>query len=320
MLPVSLDLKQKLQETNRELRRMYPPEVFDREKIREGLKEIGAFSPIEKWADDGLRDWLAGGTLVGVDGSVNSTPGSYPHTLSVFQALAKGTRGEEYWAADLYTPLLDAEEEEEIAEGRLAREAKHRGSLLASLEIGAAMEAISRWRPRVVMMDGSLLHFLIDDAAMWEKLASTAIEKGVLLVGVSEEIGTKSLARRLFPGQSTYSDRDLLFGALRSGEAYLSPEMNPAGTGLWKAILSSSRNPQPVGIDGLAAQEEFRDDLIRLVHTLTPAQGRGVPLWLDIVDKEVRVTDALVHAMVEQYIDPDLRHRLLHPKRKERHL
>ncbi|OYD06382.1 DNA double-strand break repair nuclease NurA [Paludifilum halophilum] len=319
MLPVSEELKRKLEDTNRDLRKAYPRDVFQRDQIRRRLEEIGSFQKVDKWEGERIKEWLQGRSLVGVDGSVNSTPGSHPHTLSVFQALAKGTTGEERWAADLYTPLLDSGDGEAEG-GRLAREAKHRGTLLASLELKVASEAVRSWRPRVIMMDGSLLHFLIDDSQGWTRFAEAAEQAGVLLVGVSEEIGTKGLARCLFPDQPTYSDRDVLFGVMRPGEVYRSPEMDPAGTGLWKAVLCSSRGPQPVGVDGLVSQSGDRDALIRLVHSLTPVQGRGIPLWLDIVDKEVRVTDPLVEAMVEQFIDPDLRHRLLVPKRNDRHL
>ncbi|MDR6227127.1 DNA double-strand break repair nuclease NurA [Desmospora profundinema] len=316
MLNVSEELKRRLQEANRELRRVYPSGVFEPRLIRERLARIGRFSPIRKWTGGQMNAWLAGGSLVGVDGSVNSTPGTHPHTLSVFQALAKGTRGEEHWDADLYTPLLDTDEAGE--EGELAREAKQRGRLLAGLEIGVAREAIRRWKPRVIMMDGSLLHFWIDQPEAWEALAEEAEKAGVLLVGVAEEIGTRTLARRLFPDGTACADREILFGVMQSGEVFLSELLNPSGPALWKAVICSSSSPQPVGVDGLLSQEGDREELLRLVHTLTPAQGRGIPLWLDIVDREVRVTDPLVAALVEKYIDPDLRHRLLVPKRKDR--
>ncbi|GGE21994.1 hypothetical protein GCM10011571_25120 [Marinithermofilum abyssi] len=319
MLPVSEALKRKFAETNRELRLLYPEEELRKEWIREQLEEYGTFYPMEKWPADRLTAWLDGRVMAGVDGSVNSTPGTDPHTLSVFQALAKGTHGEECWEADLYTPLLDREGTDPV-EGRLAREAKRRGTLLAGLELKVAKEAIIRWRPRVIMMDGSLLHYLIDDPQGWEELAELALARGVLLVGISEEIGTRGLARLLFPQRENYSDRDVLFGVLQPGEAYESEAMQLTGTGLWKAVMCSSRSPQPVGIDGLLSQAAERENLLNLIHTMTPAQGRGIPLWLDIVDKEVRVTDPLVRAMVEQFIDPDLRHRLLVPKRSERHL
>jgi hypothetical protein len=83
-------------------------------------------------------------------------------------------------------------------------------------------------------------------------------------------------------------------------------------------VIRASKSPQPIGVDGLEAQREARLELLRLVYTLSPEQGRGIPFWLDIVDNQVRVTDALVESLVEQYIDPDLRHRLLLSKRSER--
>ncbi|PTM54839.1 DNA double-strand break repair nuclease NurA [Desmospora activa] len=316
MLNVSEELKHRLKEANRELRRVYPSDVFEPKSIREQLTRMGRFSSVRKWTGQEMKAWLGSGSLVGVDGSVNSTPGAHPHVLSVFQALAKGTRGEEVWDADLYTPLLDGGESGE--EGELAREAKHRGRLLAGLEIDVARETIRRWQPPVIMMDGSLLHFWIDHPEAWEVLAQEAQAANVLLIGVSEEIGTRSLARKLFPEQTACADREVLFGVLQPSEVYVSEALNPSGPALWKAVLRSSKSPQPVGVDGLLSQQESQADLLRLVHTLTPAQGRGIPLWLDIVDREVRVTDALVTALVEQYIDPDLRHRLLVPKRKDR--
>ncbi|SMO81447.1 DNA double-strand break repair nuclease NurA [Melghirimyces algeriensis] len=316
MLPVSEELKQKLEEANRDLRNAYSNEVFHTSSIRKRLESIGSILPLQKWKGEEMKEWLNGRCLVGVDGSVNSTPGADPHILSIFQALAKSTQGEEHWAADLYTPLLDREMDSE--DGVLAREAKNRGRILAGLEIQVALEAVRRWKPRVVLMDGSLLHFRIDQAQAWERLVQEAEQSNVLLAGVSEEIGTKGLARSLFPERDHYSDRDILFGTMKPGEVYFSSQMDPVGTGLWKAVLCPSRNPQPVGVDGLESQSEAKEELIRLIYSLTPVQGRGIPLWLDIVDREVRVTDSMVAALVEQHIDPDLRHRLLVPKRSDR--
>ncbi|MRG27038.1 DNA double-strand break repair nuclease NurA [Laceyella tengchongensis] len=315
MLPVSEELKEKLKKLNQSLRALYPEEAFDEHKIRERLQKVGTFHQIDKWPDGELRDFLQGGALIGVDGSVNSTKGSQMRTLSVFQALAKGTRGEEKWAADVYTPLL---EEEEAGDGQAAREAKKRGTLLSQLELKVAREAVLEWEPRVVLMDGSLLHFWIDDAESWERLAQLAEEKGTLMIGVSEEIGTRGLVRELFPEYSAWSDRDLLYGVLKPGEAFEWEGWSPAGSQMWKMAFRSSRSPQPIGLDGLMSQGKERLALVRLIYSLTPEQGRGIPFWLDIVDNQVRVTNPLVETMVEQYIDADLRHRLLSMKRSDR--
>jgi hypothetical protein len=316
LLPVSEELKHRLQKLNQSLRQAYPAAGFDQQMIRQRLSDIGTFYPMEKWPTVEMKAWLQDQILVGVDGSVNSIRGAQMRTLSVFQALAKGTDGGEKWAADVYTPLLQLGIP--LEEGQAAREANQRGTLLSCLEMKVAMEAMAAWKPKVIMMDGSLLHYYIDDLAGWERLAKRAREGEVLLVGVSEEIGTRGLAQKLFPEYPAWSDRDLLYGALRVGEAYEWRGWGPAGGQMWRIAFRSSQSPQPIGLDGLEAQLEQRFDLVKLVYTLTPAQGRGIPYWLDIVDNQVRVTDPLVQTMVEQYIDPDLRHRLFVLKRSDR--
>jgi hypothetical protein len=315
LLPVSEELKEKLKKLNRTLRKVYSPSAFDEEKIRARLAEVGKFHRIEKWRDEEIRDWLRGKSVIGVDGSVNSTRGPQTRTLSVFQALAKGTRGEEKWGADVYTPLLG---EGEADDGQAAREANKRGAILSRLEMRVAREAIGEWKPRVVLMDGSLLHFFISDAHSWERLVALAEENGVLLVGVAEEISTSRLAKELFPEYPAWSDRDLLYGVLKVGEAFEWEDWSPAGSGMWRMAFRSSKSPQPIGLDGLLSQAGERLELVKLVYSLTPEQGRGIPFWLDIVDNQVRVTDPLVEMMVDQFIDPDLRHRLLSAKRSER--
>jgi NurA domain len=314
MLAVSEELKDKLRKLNDSLRSRFPTAVLERREIRRRLMEIGTFHRIKKFTDGELKAWLGDGSLIGVDGSVNSTKGSERRALSFFQALAKGTKGEEKWVADVYTPLLAEEREEE---GQAAREAQKRGKMLSRLELTVAREAILEWSPCVMMMDGSLLHYEMDDRDLWNELRELAESHGVLLVGVSEEVESKRLANELLPQYPGLSDRDLFHGVLEIGEAFEWKEWAP-NSALWKMVFRTSKSPQPVGVDGLETQREARFELLRLVYTLSPEQGRGIPFWLDIVDNQVRVTDALVESLVEQYIDPDLRHRLLLSKRSER--
>lgn len=315
MFPVSEELQLKLKKLNQALRETYPKNLLDTHRIRQHLSEVGEFVRIKKFSDLELQDWVQGKSVVGVDGSVNSTKGIEMRTLSVFQALAKGTQGEEAWEADVYTPLIQDEWE---TEGLLAREAQKRGARLSRLEMKVTKRAIRDWKPRVVMMDGSLLHYHFDDADEWEKVSYLAEESGVLVVGIAEEVGSRGLAKQLFPEHPAWSDRDLLYGLLEIGEAYEWSEWSPAGTRMWKMVFRPSYSPAPVGVDGLLLQKQERINLLRLVYSLTPQQGRGIPYWLDIVDQQVRVTNPLVQTMVDQYIDPELRHRLLSPKRSER--
>lgn len=319
MLPVSEELKEKLRKLNSTLKERYPTELFHSTIIRQKLAKLGTFFQVETWEDQVIQDWLGDKTLVGVDGSVNSTRGPEMRTLSIFQALAKGTKGEEAWKADLYTPLIEEEESlDKLEDGQLAREAGERGGRLSDLEIEVAMQAICEWKPKVILMDGSLAFFAIRNWEKCRKLMEAAEEEGVYLLGISEEIGAKRLAKEVYPEYPFFSDRDLLYGLLKEGEAYEWEDWSPSGYGLWKMAVRTSNHPVPISIDGLNSQRMDRKVLANLVYTLTPKQGRGIPFWLDIVDNQVRVTDPLVQGLLEEYIDVELRHRLLATKRNER--
>ncbi|MCS1352363.1 DNA double-strand break repair nuclease NurA [Mechercharimyces sp. CAU 1602] len=317
MFPVSENLKHRLREVNLELRHIFDEPEAESSLIRGKLAALGSFFTVRKWSDAELTAWLDGTSIMGVDGSVNSTTGPHPHNLSLFQALAKGTTGEEEWGADVYTPLLAAEEEQEEG-GMLAREARKRGAQLSGLELDVAKKAMITYRPKVMMMDGSLLHFQMDDWHKWQEVRKVALEQGVLLIGVSEEIGTRGIAQKLYPKHPGRSDREFLYGRLMMGEGFESKHYTSMGEGMWKVAFRSSLSPQPIGVDGLIEQQAQQQELMDLLYTLTPEQGRGIPLWLDIVDSEVRVTNQLLHAMIEQYIDPALRHRLFLSKRADR--
>ncbi|SHF06352.1 NurA domain-containing protein [Seinonella peptonophila] len=316
MLPISKELKEKLREINRSLREVYPTQAMNRQQARRKLSELGTFYAVEAWSPEEAKEWLGDRTMIGVDGSVNSTPGSPLRTISVFQALAKGTKGEEKWMADVQTPLLP--NFLGFQEGQAAREAQERGALLSALELQVASYAIEHWKPRVVMMDGSLLHFMIDDHEKWNQLMRDAERENALLIGVAEEINTHRLVQEIAPEFPTWTDRDLLYGVLKQGEVFIWEDWSPAGSQLWKVAMRTASSPIPIGIDGLKSQEDAISMIFQLVYSLTPKQGRGIPYWLDIVDHQVRVTNPLVSTMIEEYIDPDIRHHLLMLKRNDR--
>jgi hypothetical protein len=313
VLPVSMELKDKLKQVNETLRKQFPS-LNKPSEIRQKLQKAGRFHQFAKFKKDELSQYLGEKSIVGVDGSVNSTKGTEKRVLSVFQALAKATRGGEKWAADVYTPLLEEEVEKEQ---QPARHARKRGTLLSNLEMEVAIQAMQDWQPKAMLMDGSLLHYHIDDMGKWESVQRVALEENVSVIGVAEEMGTSTLIHEFFPEHIGWADRDLLYGVLEVGEAFLLDESYFGGK-MWRAVFRPSDSPVPVGLDGLIGQLSEQDDLIRLVYSLTPQQGRGIPYWLDIVDNQVRVTNALVQTMVEEYIDEDLRRRLLVTKRDER--
>jgi hypothetical protein len=71
LLPVSEVLRQKLRQVNQSLREAFPFTEVDRHTIRQRLAQVGQFHQLSKLPDAELKAWLAGQTMVGVDGSVN---------------------------------------------------------------------------------------------------------------------------------------------------------------------------------------------------------------------------------------------------------
>ena len=88
--------------------------------------------------------------------------------------------------------------------------------------------------------------------------------------------------------------------------------------GLQSVWVRFGLDPQMTGYDMLEEQAEQKWEIARILAALTPKDGRGIPLWLDHIDREIRLTDQLVEALVEQYMDTELQQRLLKKKRQWR--
>ncbi|MFY9213178.1 MAG: single-stranded DNA endonuclease, partial [Tissierellaceae bacterium] len=88
--------------------------------------------------------------------------------------------------------------------------------------------------------------------------------------------------------------------------------------GYASVFLRSSLAPSVIGMDIIDSQREHIQEMARLVFTLTPENSRGVPLWLDIVDKEVLISDDIMRSMMEEYLDRDLYERFFVSERDKR--
>ena len=192
---------------------------------------------------------------------------------------------------------------------------------MADLEVQAARQSIRKWQPSLIMMDGSLSRYQFQAEESWQQLVKLALQENVLLVGVIEEIGTRKISENLkeeLPSKmENMYDRELLFGLLGEKEVM---EIKDIGLthGFKKSFFRSARDPGVIGLDMLKEQQTQLDFVAQVVYALTPQDGRGIPLWLDIVDNEVRISNQMLDAMVENYIDPDLKQKLFHSKRSDR--
>ncbi|MGM0370636.1 MAG: DNA double-strand break repair nuclease NurA [Bacillota bacterium] len=334
MLEITSNLKESLQECNQQLREKYNyKSEISEARLRELItKQLGTFNLLAKLEQDDLKTWTESGSIIGVDGSVNTMGKVFPHYLTLLQALAKNTvkSEEEIVSHEVFSPLIESDKEKifkklnkEGADKDNAQEVagKIRTSLLAALEVEVAKKSIRKWQPKLIIMDGSLSRYKFQAEESWEQLVELAIREEVLLVGVIEEIATHKISETLknhLPSKMhNIYDRELLFGLLELGEMLTIEDINLT-QGFKKSFLRSARDPGVIGLDMIEEQQSALDFVAQVVYTLTPQDGRGIPIWLDIVDNEVRISNKMMDGLVDNYLDPDLKQKLFHSKRSDR--
>lgn len=275
-----------------------------------------------------LQGILGARPLVGVDGSPNSYGGEFPHYVDFLRALAKSSDGGRIILKDIHCPLqIDEVQDDETA---LRQDHEVRQRKLAQLEVKAAIDAIEMFRPAIILMDGPLVRFDMRTRESFSLLRGSVIKENILLVGCIENIESRVLSTVLGEGapsgwHNAY-DRDLLWGVLKYGEVLqvARPAKGTPRKGVdereapsirtW--FMRSSYDPAVVGVDMLEEQVTVLPELMDYLFTLSPADGRGIPIWIDLVDREVRLTHLEMEAYLE-LLDPEL-HRFFVSKRNAR--
>lgn len=330
MYSVHDKLKEKISNLSLTLQEKYEVVLsLDKKNLRQFIEEeIGKIKMLEKLSESHLKDYQKKGGIVGVDGSNNRVGGAHPHFVEAYQALAKSTiyRDEPLFLADIYTPLLEPERVslpiEENIEDENPEDKKN--IKLATIEVEAAMEAVEKFKPYAILMDGGLIRYNIYAKAKWEELRYMCEEKEIILVGVIKDIKTSIIGDRLREKHeditASFYDRELLFGKLRYGEMVIINErVNKKGReGYSSGFIRSSLAPTVIGMDILDSQKTSIEEMARLILTLTPQTSRGIPLWLDMVDKEVKISDAIMKGLMERYMDRGLYERFFISERDKR--
>ena len=143
-------------------------------------------------------------------------------------------------------------------------------------------------------------------------------------MGVIKDIKTSIIGKTLGTVHPKLSsniyDRELLFGQLSYGEMIIINENvnSKYNSGYASAFIRSSLAPTVIGMDILDTQKEYLKDMARLALTLTPENSRGVPLWIDIIDKEVKISDAMMRGIIERYIDREIYEKFFISERDKR--
>jgi len=305
LLELDLTLKKKFEEAADALKTRLGQKP-DREFLRKIIvgKGTGKFLKCKKLDPEMLSTIVEKGGIAGVDGSTNSGGGIYPYMVTLQQALAKSCDKDrqEVLLSDAFSPLLM---EQALSEDDYREYVKKN---LAALEANAALLALEEFQPAVLLMDGSLVRFRIEASQLWEKLKQKALYNGTVLVGAVEGISTGIISSALegavpqMPCQAM--DWEILFGLLEVGEVL---EMAP---GLFKegfrtCFARFSQDPKPIGIDMPEEQYASLEQVKDLLFTLTPMNGRGIPLWLDMIDRKVRITDMMMEGLLNTYLGED---------------
>ena len=327
MYNINDGLKDKVQNLNMVLTEKYK-EVLSLKKsdLRRFISEnVGQIKTMKKLDKELLLNYEKGGGIVGVDGSNNKIGGAYPHFVEVYQALAKSTliKEDPIFLTDLYSPLYTEEIENPLENSERIIEEK-RNIKLSTLEVEAAIESVKKYKPYAILMDGGLIRYNIYAYDKWLELRSLCEDENIILVGVIKDIKTSIIGNTMKERdkniKQVFYDRELLFGQLNYGEMIIIyEEVNKKGNqGYSSVFLRSSLQPSVVGMDIIDSQRNHLEEMANLVFTLTPENSRGVPLWLDIVDKEVKISDDIMRALMERYLDRDVYERFFVSERDKR--
>jgi len=315
-------------EINNDLINDFKKVNYQLKTIQKPLKDIGAkkirqeldIKTMKKLTNEELVSIRYKGDIIGVDGSKNKKGNLHPHYLVAISALAKSMdlSKEPTLLYEVFSPLIDKLNSEKSKEKE--------ENIMAELEAEVAIRSIEKYNPHIIMMDGSLMTYRIKCYDKWKDLKGKCIENEILLIGVIEEIKTKEIVQVLKSkdidiGEDVY-DKEVLFGLLNEGEYIniLPEKSRKAKENIDCCFLRTSSDPSAIAMDFLSVQKENMQQLCDIVYTLTPKNSRGIPIWLDIVDKEVKITDEMMTALIDTYIDKDLSNLFIKPKREERSL
>lgn len=319
-------LKDKIEKINLDLKSMYRPSMdISREDLRDFISNhIGRIESLDKMTMAELEKIKEIGGIVGVDGSVNRLGGAEPHYIELFQGLALSSRKEvePIYTSNIYSPLCQLPVQSQLEDDEGNNLQDKRNLLLSEIELMAAIEYAENHRPYVIIMDGSLIRFSIDSEEMWLRLRNICEAKKIILVGVIEDIKTSIISKEYNKEGEIYGyDRELLFNLLDIGEIInIDNKVNEKykKAELSSVFMRSSKSPNVIGMDILDVQKKHLLEISRLIYSLTPENSRGVPMFLDIVDREVKISDLEMESLIKSYLDRDIYEKLFHAQRTKR--
>jgi len=261
-----------------------------------------------------------------IDGSLMKMGGNYPNFFYIFRSLAVNPfNGQRIFMYDLFSPLLPEDRtyferilneikrrEEYLLSDLTYAEERIRYERMAKLEVLVAIDSVDFLKEGdILIMDGSLTHFQKQVSKEFDDLLNRCKSKDITLVGVIEDIYGRELSNL------DLSDKELLTGKLSIGEMIFLPYPKKK-RGFSMVYLRSSNDPIPIAFD---IPSDFKDryrEIASFIMFITEKRGRGIPMFLDMVDREVKLTEKEIRLMGKQFIDERIFETFFTPKRRLR--
>ncbi|MGE5472792.1 MAG: DNA double-strand break repair nuclease NurA [Ignavibacteriales bacterium] len=323
MLEISQELKDCLVKASQKISKKYLHEmVKDKQIIRRMINlRIDKIQQISSKNAENLVEKYAQKGIVAVDSSIYSTGNSYPHYISIMQAKARSTnkKENEIIKAEVYSPLVEDNRNQNGGLSKQEKDEKSRLKKLARLEIKTAHEALKNMTASLIMANGPLTRYNDCSGEEWEAFTAKAMETNTIIIGIIENVNTDETAKRfkkLIPEQQENAyDREMLFGVLDKGEYFILKDWEDEG--IKKCFVRMSNNPSVICVEYLEKQEEKLLEALSLLLAITPEDGAGIPLWLQIVNSEVCITEKLGKSLIETYFEPEIRYKMISSKEKK---
>lgn len=314
---ISKDLMDEVSRLNQRLKNRKNVSKLSREDIRNLItNEIGKIKIYDRFSVDKLKEIKQDGCICVVDGSVNRIGANYPSYVEFFQSMALvGSDKEPLVKADILCPLVD-----EFSERDQFQISKEK---LCATELAVAIEAVSNHDVKILMMDGTLMRYALEAEGLYEALVELCDEKGVILVGVVEEISTKIIMNTFHENGKNVGmlfDREALFNVLDMNEGFVVEKYKSRKEeyNIEQAFIRTSKDPCVIAIDIPSQNKDDFDEIISFVLTLSDENTRGVPFLLDLVDKKTRIDNKQAEILAKKYLDTEMYQSIFRSQRSKR--
>ena len=314
---ISKDLIDEVTHLNERLKNRKNVSKLSRKKVRDLITdEIGKIKVYDRFSVDKLKEIKQDGCICVVDGSVNRIGANYPNYVEFFQSMALLSSDQEPLVkADILCPLVD-----EFSERDQFQISKEK---LCATELAVAIEAVSHHDVKILMMDGTLMRYSLEAEGLYEDLVELCDEKGVILVGVVEEINTKIIMNTFNENGVNVGmlfDREALFNVLDMNEGFVVKEHKSRKEeyDIEQAFIRTSKDPCVIAIDIPSQNMDDFDEIISFVLTMSDENTRGVPFLLDLVDKKTRIDNKQAEILAKKYLDTEMYQSIFRSQRSKR--